>query len=173
MVSVKYFLDTEFIEDGPLNPIQLISIGLVCEDGREFYKVSSQFHPEDANAWVKGNVLPQLERSERTSLYSIGLGLVQFVNETESKGKPEFWGYYADYDWVVFCQIFGSMSQLPDGWPRYCRDLKQWCDELGNPQLPKQLTLEHDALNDARWNKEIFSFLHNLDGNLKNLVDSE
>ena len=34
---MKYFIDTEFIESGPLNPIQLISIGVVAEDGREFY----------------------------------------------------------------------------------------------------------------------------------------
>jgi len=171
--SVKYFLDTEFIESGPRKPIQLISIGMVCEDGREFYRVSNEFREQDANAWVKDNVLPQVAQSVKHPLRDIGWDLAQFINETEAKGKPEFWGYYADYDWVVFCQIFGSMSNLPKGWPMYCRDLKQLCDDLGNPQLPKQLTLEHDALNDARWNREIFTFLNNLDENLKNLVDHE
>jgi hypothetical protein len=53
---------------------------------------------------------------------------------------------YADYDWVVLCQLFGAMVDLPKGWPMYCRDIKQWADELGNPQLPEQGKGEHHAL---------------------------
>lgn len=36
----RYFYDTEFIEDG--KTIDLISIGVVCEDGREFYAESQE-----------------------------------------------------------------------------------------------------------------------------------
>ena len=32
---MKFFLDTEFIEDG--RTIDLLSIAIVCEDGREYY----------------------------------------------------------------------------------------------------------------------------------------
>ena len=76
--------------------------------------------------------------------------------------KPEFWAYYADYDWVVLCQLFGTMMDLPKGWPMYCRDIKQLCDDLGNPRLPKQHTEKHDSLNDAVWVKESYEFLMNL-----------
>lgn len=41
----------------------------------------------------------------------------------------EFYAYYADYDWVVFCWLFGKMVKLPKGFPKYCRDLKQTIDE--------------------------------------------
>ena len=41
----------------------------------------------------------------------------------------------------------------------YCRDLKQLCDSLGNPKLPDQTSTEHNALNDARWNKQAYEFL--------------
>lgn len=34
----------------------------------------------------------------------------------------------ADYDWVVLCQLYGTMMDLPKGWPMYCRDVKQLCD---------------------------------------------
>src|SRR4051812_11038169 len=34
---MKYFYDTEFLEDG--QTIELISIGIVAEDGREYYAV--------------------------------------------------------------------------------------------------------------------------------------
>ena len=42
---------------------------------------------------------------------------------------PTFYAYYADYDWVVFCKIFGRMIDLPKHFPMYCRDLKQTLDE--------------------------------------------
>lgn len=48
---------------------------------------------------------------------------------------------------------------LPKGWPMYTRDIKQWCDELGNPQLPEQGKGEHHALADARWSREAWLFL--------------
>ncbi len=63
-----------------------------------------------------------------------------------------------DYDWVAFCQIFGTMMDLPKGFPMYCRDLKQWADDLG-VGVPAQDTQEHNALNDARWNLKCYRFL--------------
>ena len=73
-------------------------------------------------------------------------------------GKPEFWGYCADYDWVVFCWIFGQMIDLPDGFPMYCRDLKQLLDEEGKEKLPDPKG-EHNALVDAEWNEKLYLYL--------------
>src|SRR5262249_6084041 len=96
---MKYFLDTEFIEAGPNKPIPLISIGLVSETGQEQYLVSSEFDPDDASDWVKENVLSKIPDSEpRYLLEQIADAIRYFVGNS----KPEFWGYYADYDWVVF-----------------------------------------------------------------------
>ena len=152
---MKYFLDTEFIETGRRNPITLISIGIVAADGREFYAVSSEFNPDDANDWVKANVLPQIRMDCRTSVAAIQKYLLEFIGND----KPEFWGYYADYDWVVLCQIFGAMINLPEHWPMYCNDIKQFAMNVGNPKLPKQESVEHNALADARWNKVAYEFL--------------
>src|SRR3712207_9345974 len=62
----RYFYDTEFIEDG--TTIDLVSIGVVDETGREFYAVSTEFDPDKAIPWVRRNVLDQLpspaDRSE-------------------------------------------------------------------------------------------------------------
>ena len=38
---MRFFYDCEFIEDG--TTIDLVSIGVVGEDGREFYAVSTEF----------------------------------------------------------------------------------------------------------------------------------
>ncbi len=57
---MRFFYDTEFIEDG--TTIDLVSIGIVGEDGREFYAVSTEFDPDRAGKWVRANVLPKLPR---------------------------------------------------------------------------------------------------------------
>lgn len=159
---MRYFLDTEFIESGPKKPIQLISIGIVSEDGREYYAISSEFNAKDASPWVGENVLAHLESESvvpRLTLREIAIEIYDFIWPDTNRPKPEFWGYYSDYDWVVFCQIFGAMMALPKGFPMYCRDIKQLCDDLGNPKLPEQDSTEHNALNDAQWNKRAWAFL--------------
>ncbi len=151
---MKYFLDTEFIENGPMFPLIPLSVGIVCEDGRDFYVVNEDAPLTLANDWVKANVIPHLG-GPKVAVNEIGPGIISWLSDQ----KPEFWGYYADYDWVVFCQLFGSMVNLPKGWPMYCRDLKQLCDSLGNPKLPKQTSTEHNALADAKWNRVVYEFL--------------
>lgn len=176
---MKYFIDTEFSERGPRYPIELISIGIVAEDGREFYAINSAWYGfmahRRASKWVRDNVLSLLPRGEdmnmtcggsprmswegsrRMSVSEMKDDILDFIGDDPS---PEFWGYYADYDWVVFCQIFGAMSDLPKGWPMYCRDLKQLCDERGNPKLPDMPnSIEHHALYDALETKYRYDWL--------------
>jgi hypothetical protein len=155
---VQYFLDTEFIEAGAGQPIHLLSIALVTLHGREYYTENADHSPVPPGDWVREHVLPRLGQVKPKPLYRIAREIEEFCNPVVY-GKPEFWGYYADYDWVVFCQLFGSMIQLPKNYPMYCRDIKQWCDSLGNPKLPEIGKDEHHALSDARWNREAWLFL--------------
>jgi hypothetical protein len=150
---MRYWFDTEFIEDG--KTIDLVSIGIVAEDGRTYYAESSEFEAGKAHPWVTENVLSQLGPSEqRKPRARIRDEVRAFIH-----ARPEFWAYYAAYDWVALAQLFGTMRDLPEGWPGYCRDLKQWCDDLGNPPLPEQTTREHHALNDAWWTRQVWEFL--------------
>lgn len=155
-----YFLDTEFIEAGPHHPLHLISIALVCDDGREYYAESTEFPSHLANEWVRRNVFPHLTWTDAKSRLHIATDVYAFIQHGQpDTAKREFWGYYADYDWVVFCQLFGAMADLPHAWPMYCRDLKQWWDDVGNPTLPVQGKEAHHALGDARWHKQVWHFL--------------
>ena len=179
---MRYWYDTEFIENG--KTIDLISIGIRAEDGREYYAINQDCQFGEASEWVKENVIAHLP--PRFSIDVLGVRtahpnykskrtireeLLAFVGDKE-KGwtaftkemdtKPEFWGYYSAYDHVALCQLFGTMMDLPKGWPMYTRDIKQWCDYLGNPALPEQGKDEHHALADARWNKVAWEFLQNL-----------
>lgn len=145
---MKIWFDTEFIEDG--KTIDLISIGMVREDGATYYAENLNCDHGRASDWVRENVLCHLQFGEVGRLRSeIAKEIVEFAGE-----RPEFWAYYADYDWVVLCQLFGTMMDLPKGWPMYCRDIKQLCDYVGNPRLPPQDGIEHHALADAQWTRQ-------------------
>lgn len=145
--AVRYFFDTEFIERPGL--LDLISIGMVDDDGREFYAVSSEFDARNADDWVKVNVLAKLGDTPRESRASIRDRLLTFIGDT----KPEFWAYFSSYDWVAFCWLFGRMVDLPDGFPMFCLDFRQVMHDRGikKSDLPKQPTDAHNALADAKW----------------------
>lgn len=243
---MKYFLDTEFLEGtqktwfGQSKPtIDLISIGIVAEDGREYYAISNEFNLKEAwnrcdikrtktgnnpyrSYWLRDNILKSIhyelaskevstpsydtwlevitlrengvygDRHYKTlkklinkygkSNKQIAEEVIKFTSTSECRfveeygDKPEFYGYYADYDWVVFCWLFGKMIDLPQGFPMYCIDLKQELERLtqevirdcGNndnsyklqehPNYPKQ-TNEHNSLSDAKWVYELYKFL--------------
>jgi len=175
---MRYFFDTEFIEDG--HTIELISLGMVDERGCALYLCNLDCDLSRANPWVQQHVLPHLPPvpalspcsppSHFTEQAVDGLrvwggwgtracirdALLAFVN---TDPDPEFWAYYADYDWVALCQLFGCMIELPERWPKFCLDLKQLAHMQGNPKLPEQTSGEHDALQDALWNRQVFAFL--------------
>jgi hypothetical protein len=147
----RIWFDTEFIEDGVT--IDLISIGLVRGDGSTYYAECKECDYTYASPWVRTNVLPHLTGQQRPRK-QIAAEIVEFVGKA-----PEFWAYYADYDWVALCQLYGTMMDLPKGWPMYCRDVKQWADDLGSPALPEQSSTEHHALADANWTRDAWLFL--------------
>lgn len=65
---MRYFYDCEFIEDG--RTVDLISIGIVAEDGREYYAVNSDmpFDRIRAHDWLMRNVVPSLPIVGQSSL---------------------------------------------------------------------------------------------------------
>jgi len=154
----RFFFDTEFMEDG--KTIELLSIGIVCDDGREYYAANREADVSKANPWVRENVLPHLppkDSADWKSRIQIRDDVLAFVRAAPN--RPQFWAYFADYDWVLFCQLFGRMIDLPQGFPMYCMDLIQLADALGKPKLPPHTGTHHNALDDARWNVKVFRFL--------------
>jgi 3' exoribonuclease, RNase T-like len=149
---VRYFYDCEFIEDGVT--IDLVSIGVVAEDGREFYAVSTEFDAGRAGRWVRANVLPKLPPPSDAAWRSrarLRDDLLAFL--TAGAGDVELWAWVAAYDHVALCQLWGSMTALPRALPRFTRELRQRWDEAGRPVLPPPTTDAHDALADARLNR--------------------
>jgi hypothetical protein len=157
----RVFIDTEFIESGWGEPIHLLSLGLVHEDGREYYAVVKDAPTHLANDWVRENVLPHLADGPFRTREEIREDVFQFLDGDTS---PFFIGYFADYDWVVFCSLFGRMVDLPSGFQMYCGDLKQWAVQLGVGGMPELPGERHHALEDARRNKRFWESLINRSG---------
>lgn len=160
---MKIFFDTEFLDLGSI--VYLVSIGLVREDGREYYAEVAEHvqHYDKAVPWVRDNVLKHLTGEVKP------MSLICDEIEDFAGKRPEFWAYYASYDWMCLCSLYGGMLQVPTGWPHFCRDLlwykMQQVDKHGGIAvlLPQQDTVAHNALNDARWNLQVYRYLEELD----------
>lgn len=160
-MMTRFYLDTEFIEQGHTKPVMLISVGLATDDGRSYYAELDDCDVGAANEWVKENVVPLLT-GPRKSRDVIRNELIDFV------GSPtdgiEFWGYFGAYDWLTFTQIFGGFLDLPRGWPQLCFDLRQEATLKGVKRLPVQLSIKHHALNDAVWHRDIHNYIRTYHG---------
>lgn len=151
----RYFYDCEFIEDG--RTVDLVSIGVVDEQGREFYAVSTEFDATRAVPWVRRNVLDKLPspgdpawRSRLRIRDDLRAFLRQPLRERPEE-QMELWAWYAAYDHVALAQLWGPMTALPREIPRFTKDLRQLWDDRGRPELP-EMQGRHDALVDARHN---------------------
>lgn len=182
---MKVYYDTEFLEDG--RTIDLISIGMITEDGREYYAVNRDMPVRRIrkHQWLMDNVVPGLPRisGDRRNHIRTGdaLDLLDYANPAVKHRDKiarevrafilaagpdvELWADYGAYDHVVIAQLFGPMVDLPAGIPMWTNDLQQEArrlaaaglDEAHN--LPLQLDGQHNALADARHNRVVGRYL--------------
>lgn len=129
-----------------------------------------------------GNTREEIAREVRSFIYK-----TSGINDPYAVGNWEdikhnfpinLYGYFSAYDHVAFCWLFGKMIDLPRGFPMYTRDLKQMFDETISPDeirsigydkaverlknhelYPKDRIVLHHALEDAKWNKDLYHFL--------------
>lgn len=128
-----YCYDTEFLEDG--KTIDLISIGIVCEDGREYYAVNSDADWERIRQddWLMDNVVRHLpthstgEVKKRSGFGETGW-MWGGLNKRDARVKPK---------WVIANEVrdflvgditpmgehegrpFYASEELPELWAYY------------------------------------------------------
>lgn len=182
---MKYFYDTEFLEDG--KTIDFISIGIVAEDGREYYAVSEDFNTDRvlAHRWLMDNVMSSIEHETGVVTAYEGAPVKRWMMVTDPAAKPrewiardieefigddpdpELWAWYSAYDHVCLAQLWGRMLDLPDRVPMFTNDLKTLVKEVKRkkgkgPEMPKQPSGHHNALDDARFNVVRYNYLRGL-----------
>ena len=153
---LRLWFDTEFHDDG--QRVELISLGVVCEDGREYYAENAGYDRSRANQWLRDHVLTHLVPGSERAPSEIADDLRALVGSAQ----PEFWADFGEYDWVVLRQLFGDLMAWPQGWPLSHMNLEQWRLDLGGPTLPSQTGGAHHALHDARWLRQAWEHLHEL-----------
>jgi hypothetical protein len=79
-----------------------------------------------------------LDKIKEMDATKVGLDSYDIIRKQDN--EPKFYAYYADYDWVVFCWIFGKMMDLPSGFPKYCNDLKQILEEKAKSMTTMEIT---------------------------------
>ena len=146
------FFDTEFTELG-IDPC-LISIGLISEDGREFYaELSDTYLIKDCSAFVQEAVLPHLEGGEMLMpMHELTLRLGSWLEAFKQPVKLATDSISWDWPWIH--EIFGAASTWPanlDGKPEI---LKQGSDFiLAIEQAYAGGLRRHHALDDTRANR--------------------
>lgn len=170
----KIFGDTEFLENGI--SIKPISFAYVAESGEEYYAINNDLdlmarayeHP-----WLRKNVLNKLplymdfdgdlvwdqsheDYDKVKSLHDIKDDIKHFVL---GFNNPEIWYDHGAYDHVLVAQLFGTMIQLPVGFPMWFHELQQELEREPSFVPKEQPGGLHSALADARWIRETYKAL--------------
>lgn len=118
---MKIFFDTEFT--GLYKNTTLISIGMISEDGKEFYAELIDYDKTQLNDWLRENVIAKLvfngERSESATNANRNISgtkakVAQAIADWLAQwDKVEMWSDCLAYDWVLFNDLFGTAFDIP------------------------------------------------------------
>ena len=185
--DLKAAWDNKWLRDSVLKNIY-IEFGGYYNEEIDFYQMNSLLN---CIGKTKKQIADEVKEFCLDKYIGIELSLsdnIYYIDNLPTKSLPEFYAYYADYDHVCLSWLYGRMIDLPEGFPMYCRDLKQELDNVVNKwratidakegksslpfdqalqyiqagkSYPKQ-TNEHNALDDAKWNKRLHDFIKKL-----------
>jgi hypothetical protein len=184
---MRIYVDSEFVEDGHV--IELLSIGMVREDGDSLYLVNTDHGAISRtvnDTWLRENVAAHLpirmwDRGRDSFGYrwawewdkkhpdylraavhhrpEIARRVKDFIAATPS---PQLWADFSAYDHVVYAQLFGRMADLPDGFPMATFDIQQEAARTCCDLSEPPVPLvgpEHNALSDALNAKAVHEYL--------------
>lgn len=183
---MNIFFDTEFT--GLRKDTQLISIGLISEDGKEFYAEFASINTELINDWVMENVLMNTAKYGQVNETDIVINENDYHFGTREEIQEELkeWLSQFDevqlvsdvchYDMVLFIDIFGSAFDLPENVSPVCYDINQdiasYYEESQKDAFnrnredileEKGITIvgqKHNSLYDARVIQQVYNVLN-------------
>jgi hypothetical protein len=171
---MNYFLDTEFTRLPWEKGSNLISVGIVSEDGREYYACLDNFESEGFSDVVRDRIIPLLpDKSERKSPDIVKREILDFIKE-----KPAaFWSVFPDAEWLISLGVekdkiqdilgtFGDYdlqliqrllgNDYPSDWPKRGSNLNSIIEEVSKKGPLPENKNQHNALSDAIQAKEIW-----------------
>lgn len=184
-----YAFDTEFNDTG--TDFELISIGIVAANGREYYAQDPNFNwgsnVDKDKFWLRENVKPGLKscgnglsddhvRWELTGRPCSYLdcpwrGPKRMAQEvavfTQYDNTPEFWGFFVSWDWIILCRLYGRvLFDIPGVWPNRANDIAQLASDH-NLNIQRDSSYTHNSLDDARWTMREYQRLQIATANIR------
>jgi len=164
---MNYFLDTEFTRLPWEKGSNLASIGVVREDGKEFFACLNDFEKDGYSEFFEKVNLPLLPNRNQwkapekvkselteyfdvapTNIWSIFPNVTWLIELGLSKEKAlDVMNKYADYDLQLIKRLFGS--DYPAEWPERGADLHPVMDKVKEAFGLPSNDRPHDALFDA------------------------
>ena len=171
---MNYFLDTEFTRLPWEKGSNLISVGIVSEDGRKYYACLNDFESKGYSDIAKKLIIPLLpEKSEWKSPEVVKKEILDFITETPS----HFWSVFPDEAWLLSLGIPKEQTQdmldkysdydlqlvkrllgndYPETWPQSGSNLNPVIEVVSAKGLLPENKNRHDALSDAEEAREIW-----------------
>ena len=137
---MNIYFDTEFT--GLVPDTTLISIGMVADNGQQFYGEFTDYNEDLCDDWIKQNVLENLTLKDEKKGYKnqtydclyvkgsedyicseLDKWLKTFNEETD--GRIQLVSDVCHYDMVLFCNLFGGAFKIPDNVNPACYDINQ------------------------------------------------
>jgi len=105
---MEIFFDTEFT--GLQQDTDLLSIGIVDENGKEFYAELNDYRQDKIDDWLRDNVIANLTKENVVDSKELKLQLDEYFLAYDN---VEIWSDCLSYDWVLFNQIWGHAFNIP------------------------------------------------------------
>lgn len=163
--NYNIFFDTEFYENG--ETIIPISFAFLKESGESLYLVNKDFDYTEMvyDCEMRGTIdtADFLDKNVLNNLNATGLNtfnlptILSLIKKFIGDSTPTFWTSTGSYDWVLLCQMFGRMLDLPKTYPYLPMDTAQLKRMFPNVKpdlsilpfrIPSDIR-EHNALFDA------------------------
>lgn len=177
--NMNYFLDTEFTRLPWDKGSNLISVGLVKENGETYYACLDNFELEGFSDVVRDRIIPLLpNRLEWKKPEVIKNEILEFIEDKPSQfwsifpdekwlikiGLPQekvksILDEFADYDLQLIKKLLGN--DYPEDWPQRGSNLNQIFAEVKEKGLLPKNKNKHDALSDAIQAKETWIIYNN------------
>lgn len=178
-------MDTEFT--GLHKSTTLISIGLISSCGKTFYAELTDYDKSQINEWLQYNVIEKLTLDKdsigswgdnnnlkvRGDKKSVKYYLESWIKQFED---VEIWSDVLAYDWVLFCDIFGSAFDLPKNVSYIPFDISTLFEERGiDPDINREsfVAKELEFIDENKHNALYDALLINLCYNKLNYIEND
>lgn len=142
----RLFFDCEFIDCG--HHIELLSIGIVRDDGQTYYAEPAEADFTQASPWVKQHVMRSMLRCQPgedinpAEWEATVTPRAQIAAEIESFAGPgpRWYAYVDHYDWICLSQLYGPLVDRPAHWPWGSINLATLAEQVGiDPEDPEEM----------------------------------